>query len=102
MAGASQSFVGEEKEQLVFEDRPAHTGAKLPEIIVHTYGCHRNWSRRRASVFIERVPIWVLVLEETTPVQLVRSALGDHFDLRSGSSAVLRRIRIRQHRDFLY
>ena len=77
-AGLSQPFVGREEEDLVADDRSAHAVSELvfPE-------CRHL--RLEHIPGRERV---VLEIVGTAAVQLVRSALGDHLDLRPAVAAV--------------
>src|SRR5207249_2694623 len=83
---ASQTFVGEKEEKLVFPDRPAQAGTELTKIIVHA----NRRSVIRTSVLIKSVPVWILIFEESRSMQLVRAALGHYLNLSARVSAVFR------------
>jgi len=57
---------------------------QLAEVVVHTRG---HPTVRRVEL-VERIPIRILILEESAPVILIRAALGNHFDLGTGAAAV--------------
>ena len=75
----SQALVGEKEEKLVLINWPAEAPAELPEVVIHP-----GWRRIiRSAIFVECVPIRILVLEETTAMEVVRAAFRNDLDLRT-------------------